>query len=545
MALDGIILHKAVQQIREILPCRIQKIYRISGNEILFLLHTPSGKQQMLISCHSQYNRILLTKRNYPTPDEPSNFVMLLRKYMEGAMFVSVEQAGLDRWCTFRVRRHNGIGDQEELDLVVELMGKYANLILVSPDGRIIDALKRIPPFENNRRTVQPGAIFKPTPDQNKKNPFLDPVIEADTPLYQQFAGFSPFLAEEAETRMREGQSFASFMDEVDRSTCLYIANRKNEAVFHCVPLHSVGECVSYPLMEGFDVLFYHKEEKERIKEITGNIHQVVKRELKHQKIKLPRLLKEYDEALDCDRWKTYGELLYAYNINDTKGMKEITLNRFEDDSPVRIPLDPRLDGKGNARKCYTRYSKLKKGQTYLQEQIRICQDEITYFEGLIEQLGYTDFETAGGIREELIKGGYMKEDAKARRKKKKKAETPFRTFEYEGVRISFGRNNLQNEALTFHSARKNEIWLHAKDYHGAHVVIHDSSPSEAVLRMAANVAAYYSGGRNSSSVPVNWCPVKELKKIPGAKPGMVQLGSYRTIYIDPDPGTIPPSALS
>ena len=534
MALDGIILHKAVEEIRTILPARIQKIYQISANEVLFQLHTPEGKRQLLISCHSQYNRILLTKRSYPTPDEPSNFVMLLRKYMEGAVFTSLEQMGLDRWCVFKVRRHNAIGDLEELDFVTELMGKYANIILVNAQGRIIDALKRIPPFENNRRTIQPGAVFKPTPAQNKKDPFTVPLIEEDIPLHQQFAGFSPFLAREAEYRMREGQSFPEIMQEIENSSSLYIANDHNDAVFHCIPLHSQGECLSYPLMEGFDILFYHKEEKERIKDITGNIHQIVKRELKHQKIKLPRLLKEYDEANDCDRWKTYGELLYAYGVTDTKGMTSIELQDFEGNTMV-VPLDPKLDGKGNARRCYTRYNKLKKGQSYLKEQIEICEREIGYFEGLQEQLGYADFEAAAGIREELVKGGYMKEQQKTKKKKKKEQAVSFRTVECEGVQISFGKNNLQNEELTFHAAKRNEIWLHAKDYHGSHVVIHTSDPSETVLRTAANIAAYYSAGRHSSSVPVNWCKVRELKKIPGAKPGMVQLGSYRTIYIDPD----------
>ncbi len=538
MALDGIILHKALEEIAGILPCRIQKIYQVSANEILFQLHGQGTKHRLLISCHSQYNRILLTKRSYPTPAEPSGFVMLLRKYMEGSVFLSVEQKGLDRWCVFRVRRHNDIGDPEELDFVVELMGKYANVILVNGENRILDALKRIPPFENNRRTIQPGAVFKATPDQNKRDPFKDPVIEADKPLHQQFAGFSPFLAREAEYRMAHGQSFASVMQEISDSDRLYIANDGGEPVFHCLKLESVGPCVDYPLMEGFDILFYHREEKERIRDITGNIHQVVKRELKHQKTKLPRLLREYDEAMDCDRWKEYGELLYAWNVQDTKGLKEITLNRFEDDEPVNIPLDPKLDGKGNARRCYTRYTKLRKGQSYLKEQIGICENEIIYFEGLQEQLNYADFETAEGIRDELVKGGYLKEKTRNVRKsrKKKQDEPGFHTLEYEGVRISFGKNNLQNEALTFRHARKSDIFLHAKDYHGSHVIIHDPEPSEAVLRLAANIAAYYSAGRNSSSVPVNWCPVRELKKIPGAKPGTVQLGSYRTIYIDPDP---------
>ena len=256
--------------------------------------------------------------------------------------------------------------------------------------------------------------------------------------------------------------------------------------------------------------------------------------------------LAEMDEAMDCERWRVYGELLYAYNITDTKGTSSITLKSFEDDSDVVIPLDPKLDGKGNARKAYNRYNKLKKGQVYLAEQIEITENEISYFNGLLEQLDQADFKTAEEIKQELIKGGYMEENQKGRRPRRRKNEEPhITTFTMEnGVSISFGRNNLQNDALTWHKARKNEIWLHAKDYHGSHVVIHTDQPDEATLRLAANIAAYFSKGRDSSSVPVNWCPVKNLKKIPGAKPGMVQLGSYRTIYIDPDASQLAPYGI-
>lgn len=546
MALDGILLSKIVPQIAASLPCRIQKIYQISSQEILFQIHGSHGKQQLLISCHSEYNRMLLSDRSYPTPDEPGNFIMVLRKYLEGASFESIEQASLDRWCLFQVRRRNDLGDVETMKLYVELMGKYANVILVSSSGKIIDALKRIPPFENNHRVIQPGADFHSVEPQNKRNPFEDCYIEEGKSLIKQFAGFSPFLAREAEYRMAHGQSFASIMEEIKASTSLYIAKEDPSPVFHCIELTSVGPCRSYPLFEGFDILYYHKEEKDRIKEISGDVYHACKKQLKHETQKLPRLLKEYDEARDCQKWNTYGTLLYSYGIQDTKGDTSIILKDFETGEDVTIPLDPRLNGVQNAQKCFNRYQKLKKGQKYLQEQIDICQNEISYFNGLLEQLDQADFKTAEEIKQELIKGGYMEENQKGRRPRRRKNEEPhITTFTMEnGVSISFGRNNLQNDALTWHKARKNEIWLHAKDYHGSHVVIHTDQPDEATLRLAANIAAYFSKGRDSSSVPVNWCPVKNLKKIPGAKPGMVQLGSYRTIYIDPDASQLAPYGI-
>ena len=298
MALDGILLHKIIQEISPLLPLRIQRIYQISTTEVLFHVHGRNGKQQLMISCHSQYNRMLMTKRAYPTPAEPGNFGMVLRKYLEGATLAELSQKDLDRWCVFTVRRHNEIGDPEEMKLYVELMGKYANIILVNAAGLVVDALKRIPPFENTRRTIHPGAKFHETPPQNKRDPFVDWRIEADKTLTQQFAGFSPFLAEEAEYRMAHGQSMQEIMQEIAGSKRLYIANRNNEAVFHCLPLTATGPCVDYPLFEGFDILYYHKEEKDRIKQISGDVFQAVKRHLKHQKTKLPRLLKEYDEVV-------------------------------------------------------------------------------------------------------------------------------------------------------------------------------------------------------------------------------------------------------
>lgn len=536
MALDGILLHKITDEIRHSLPARIQKIYEISGTEILFQLHGAEGKQQLLVSCHSVYNRMLLTKRSYPTPAEPGNFVMVLRKYLEGAVMEEIVQGELDRWCRIGIRRRNNLGDMENLQIYVELMGNYANLILVGPDGKIIDALKRIPPFENSRRTIQSGAVFTEVEPQNKKNPFREQIIDPAVSLTKQFAGFSPFLSREIEHRIRNGQTFQSIMQEISDSDALYIAEDSDQPVFHCIPLTHIGKCRKYPLFEAFDILYYHREEKERIKALTGDMVHFCRREWKHQTQKLPRLLKEYDAALDCDRWKKYGELLYTWNVTDTKGHHEIELEDYENGGMITVPLDEKLDGKGNAKKCFTRYSKLKKGQQYMTEQIDICRREISYFEGLMEQLDQADVQTAAEIRRELEKLGYLRPRSAGRKRRAKEEKLHISELTApSGIRISYGRNNLQNDALTWHSARRTDIWLHAKDYHGAHVVIHDPQPDEETLRLAAEIAAYFSKGRSSSSVPVNYCPVRALKKIPGAKPGMVQLTSYRTIYIDPD----------
>lgn len=277
---------------------------------------------------------------------------------------------------------------------------------------------------------------------------------------------------------------------------------------------------------------------------MNGDVFRFVKRELKHHQSKLPRLLKELDDARGCDQYRVYGDLLYTYGIQDTKGMTSIVLKSFEDDSDIKVPLDPKLDGPGNAAKHYQKYSKLKKGQTYMKEQIAITENEISYFTGIVEQLEQADFDTTTEIVDELVRLGYIEEKRKKNNRKSKKKNSrsiPHVTTVVlpNGVSISYGRNNLQNDEITWHMARKNEIWMHAKDYHGSHVLIHDEHPDETTMRLAAMIAAWFSKGRMSSSVPINWCPVKNLKKIPGARPGMVQLGNYHTIYIDPDEETL------
>ncbi|MBE6128475.1 MAG: fibronectin/fibrinogen-binding protein [Erysipelotrichaceae bacterium] len=539
MALDGILLSKIIPQIQAALPLRIQKIQDVSPTELLFHTHGSGGRKQLLISCHSVYNRLMFTDRSYQAPWQPGNFVMVLRKYIEGGMITDLKQVELDRWCRMEISRRNNLGDPETLYLYIELMGKYANVILVSSENRIIDALKRIPPFENSRRTIHPGAVFEPTPSQNKKDPFAAESFDPEISLTRQFSGFSPFLSREIEYRMEHGETFASVMQEIRNSDRLYIAAENQEPLFHCIELKHCGTNVSYPLFEGFDVLYYRREEKDRIRQVSGDIYHYVNRQLRHQQQKLPKLFSELDDAKDCDKWKKYGDLLFTWQVDDTKGRTSVSLEDYETGEPVDVPLDPKLDGKANARKAYQRYNKLKKAQSYLEEQIRICQDETAYFEGLIEQLDMADFATATEIQEELQRLGYMKNSQKRKKTNRRRKETKAAVTTVtapSGIRISFGKNNFQNDELTWHQARKNELWLHAKDYHGAHVVIHDEHPDEDTIRLAANIAASFSAGRHSSSVPIVYCPQRNLKKIPGAKPGTVQLGNYRMIYIDPDP---------
>lgn len=539
MALDGLLLYKIQNEIKKILPAKINKIYMISNTEIFFQLRSQGKKQNLLISCHSIYNRINITEKDYPTPEEPNNFVMFLRKHLDGATIFQIEQTDYDRYLTFSIATRNEIGDKVILYLSVELMGKYANVILYNEENKIMDVLKRIPPFENNRRILQPGATFKlPDAQNNKLDPFTCPALNIDMDLSRQLQGFSPLLGKEVKYRLEKGQTFQEIMQEIQESNFLYITSLQEENQFHCIPLtHLQKSYKCYPIMEGLDVLYYHKEEKDRIKQLTGDLFKLVRRELKHHRQKLPRLNASLEEALDCDKWREYGDYLQPYSYQVKKGQTEITFERYDGEGTITIPLDPKLDGLGNAKKYFQKYNKGKKGQIHILEQIELCEKEIEYFEGIEQQLEMASVLDAKEIREELAKLGYCKSYVSKIRKKKKKENIPNITSIHlkNGITLTFGKNNIQNEYLTFKYASKNDTWFHAKDYHGAHVVINTSDPDEETLRLAANFAAYFSKGQFSSSVPVNYCLVKQLKRVPGTKPGFVSLTNYKTIYIDPD----------
>ncbi len=534
MALDGILLSKIIPDIKKLCPCKINKIYKISNTEILMQLRNYDTKKTLMISCHPLYNRINLTDKEYPTPEEPGNFVMLLRKHIEGSTIIDVMQKDLDRWCCFTLSMRNALGDKTEKKLYIELMGKYANIILVDENNKIIDAMKRIPPFENNKRTIQPGAIFNEVEPQNKLNPFDYPIINKELSLTTQLAGFSPLLSKEVEYRLTGKQTLKEVIKEIKQSNSLYIVI-DNEEYFHCIPLTHLGNCKKYPLNEGIDVLYYHKEEKERIKQLAGDIFKIVKRELKHQKGKLIKLESSLEESKDSEKWKTYGELLYAYNITDTKGKAFIMLESFEDNTLIKVPLDIRLNGKANAKKAFQKYEKLKKSKEHLTKQIQLTKDEIEYFEIIEQQLEEINVNDAKEIIAELISGGYINPNKIKQPKKKKKESLPAISYiETDNTRIYFGKNNLQNETLTFKLAKKHHYFFHVKDIHGAHVIVDTDNLSEKIIRLAANIAACYSKGKYSSSVPVDYTQVKNLKKIPKAKIGKVSLSNYKTIYIDP-----------
>lgn len=531
MALDGIILSKVKDNLIEHLPVRINKISQSSATEIIFNVHSNNLRTNLVMSFHSNDNHISFSNKPYTDFEEPSTFVMVLRKYLINGIITSIEQKDYDRYLLLHIKSLDDLYDERHFLLSVELMGKYANLILVDEaNNKIVDAFKKIPPYENTKRTVLVGANFDLIESQNKLDPFNTDTINLDESLVKQLQGFSKLLEEEVRYRLKT-QSFKEIMNEIKASKSIYIT--ENE--YHVIPLtHFNSNVLEKSIEEGFDYLFYQKSEKERIKTVTDDIYKFIKRQSKHYTTKLSKLQASLEDALNLESDKVNGDLLYLVSNLNEKGLKEITVEDYEGQSHL-VRLDPKLSIKQNANKYYQSYTKKRKGKAFIEEQIEICQNEINYFNGLSEQLAIAGYQDGLEIKEELFKYGYLKK--KLNTKKHKKINLyQVNTGKYL---ITFGKNNTQNDYLTFDYAKSNFTFFHAQKYHGSHVVVNGNDLDEQTIRIAANIAAYNSQGRYSSSVPVDYCLIKDVKKVKGAKAGFVTIRNQKTIYIDPEEITL------
>ncbi len=533
MALDGIILSKIKDDLIKHLPMRINRIINISDTELVFNVLADRQRQNLIISLHSLYNRICLSDRNYNTYDNPSGFVMLLRKYIADGIITAIEQVDYDRLLILHISAQNDIYDRKNYRLYVELMGKYANLILVDGEsGKIIDALKRIPPYENNKRTIQSGAIYELVAPQNKKDPFKNDTVDLNESLVKQFSGFSKLLENEVRFRL-EKTSFKDIMKTVKEADKLYITRINDEIYYHIIPLtHLSEEYECYDLKKGFDIVYYDLEEKDRIKKSSDDIIKFVKKQYKHYREKIAKLEEMYRESLNPEELKENGDLLYTYGNLQIKGLKSVKLLDFNG-KEKEIILDPKKSIKENANRYYQNYHKKKKSGTYIAEQLASAKEELAYFASLDEQLDMANVLDAEAIKEELVKYGYLK--AHKKQNYKRKSSTPkVYQLHFKGHTITFGKNHLQNNYVSFKYAKPEYLWFHAQGYHGCHLVVDDSNPDEETIRFCANLAAYFSKGRYSSSVPVDYCAVKDVKKIKGSKSGLVTIRHQKTIYIDP-----------
>ena len=557
MAFDGLFTYSMTTDLQQLVTGRITKIHQPNAQEVILHVRANGKNHKLLFSIHSSYARVHLTEQSIENPAEPPMFCMLLRKHLEGGFISSVKQLGFDRIIIVEIESKNEIGDPIVRQLHAEIMGRHSNLLLIDKEqDKIVDSLKHLPPSVNSFRTVLPGQPYLAPPTQNKWNPLLVTEEELATffvenknakDIVTQFTGFSPLHAEELLYRMTSAsnrvQCFKEFIASFANggtSPMYVLANHKT--YFSPIELtHLHGDMTTYPnVHELLDRVFFARAERDRVKQQAGDLERWLQNEIDKLALKTKKLTKDYERASKLDQFQLYGELLMANIYSFEKGVKEVTVINYysENSEEITIPVSERKTPIENAQGYYTKYTKAKNALIMVQQQLEKTKEEITYFEMLAQQVQQAAPGDIEEIREELAEQGYLKLRHSKKKKKPVKPE-PERYISSTGIAISVGKNNKQNDMLTFKIAKRTDIWLHTKDIPGSHVVIHSSEPDETTLREAATLAAYFSKARESSSVPVDYTDIRQVKKPNGAKPGFVIYFEQKTLYIDPDEALI------
>lgn len=553
MSFDGLFTHAMVRELNETLAGgRIMKIHQPYPNEIFLVIRNNRTNYPVLLSAHPSFARAQISRIKYANPQTAPNFAMMLRKHLEGAQLLRVEQVANDRMIKFTTSGRNELGDEEKTSLILEMMGRHSNLFLIDePTQRILDLIKHVPADQNRVRTLMPGGTYVMPPKQDVINPYesLDGLANLilDNPdvndlakgIQTTFQGFARDSAQElAAVLQQSGDAMKlaqNWFDRFDQPEPRLISTEKGVNFTPFEWLTVQGNVLTYPtLSEMLDAYFAEKSERDRVQQQAAIVLRVVRNELKKNKTKIKKQQAELDAADNADEFKVKGELLTTYMHQVERGMTEIALpNYYDDNKPLKIALSNQIGPSQNAQKYFTKYNKLKTSVKYLNEQIAMAQEEVDYFENLLAQIDIASPKDIEEIRQELIQEGYMRVQSK--KKQKPQVSQPEKFYATDGTLIEVGKNNLQNERLSMKTAAKSDIWLHTKDIPGSHVIIHDANPSDDTLLEGAMLAAYFSKARDSANVPVDYLPVRRLRKPNGSKPGFVIFEGQTTMAVTPD----------
>lgn len=557
MSFDGVFTHAMINELREtLLSGRISKIHQPYENEVVLVIRSRGKNQRLLLSAHPSYARIQITQIDYQNPDTPPNFVMMLRKHLDGAILESIEQIENDRVIHFHFTKRDELGDLQNIILIVELMGRHSTIILVNKEsGKILDSIKHIGSSQNTYRSLLPGVDYIAPPEQNQLNPFsqekekvfhrLSQMDLTPKGIQQQFQGIGFDTAQELVARLTERpnekmlvwQEFFTAID-TQRSPSLYEVAEKE----YFTPINyrffdsNTQQKKMYPTLSALlDAFYQEKAEKDRAKQQGGELIRKIENELKRNKNKLKKREQTLKDSENAEDYLRDGELLTTFMAQVPRGANEVTLpNYYEEDRPITIKLDPALTPNQNAQKYFHRYQKLKNAVKLIGKQIEEAKNEIDYLESVLSQLeiaGPMDIEV---IKEELTAEGYLKKKS-SKKQKRKKPSQPDQYLSTDGTLILVGKNNLQNDQLSLKTAKKTDYWLHAKNIPGSHVIIKSDQPSDETITEAAELAAYFSKYRHSAQVSVDLVQVKHLRKPNGAKPGYVIYENQKTIIVTPE----------
>jgi predicted ribosome quality control (RQC) complex YloA/Tae2 family protein len=489
---------------------------------------------------------------------------MVIRKYLDGSILEKIEQLENDRILNFYFSSRNELGDLENIILSIELMGRHSNIILYNQNSmKIIDAIKHIGTSVNSYRTILPGMDYIAPPTQDKLNPFdvsehkLFEIIKTaenlDTAFIQTtFQGIGKDTAKELVYQLNLNpkekiKSWYYFFNQLETTIkpTLTITNGKEQ--FSPIPFVTLGDENTFydslsSLLDGF---YEGKAERDRVKQQAGELFRKIKSDQVKISKKIEKLEKSLVDADHAEIFRIKGELLTSFLHEVPRGVKTVTLNNYyEENEPIEIALNEAITPNQNAQKYFQRYQKLKNSVKVVIEQLEKAKYELLYLQSIESQLEIAAPKDIELIKEELIAEKYIKDKQKKKKAKQKKSE-PETFTSSTGIKILVGKNNLQNDQLTLKTASKTDIWLHAKDIPGSHVIIKSKEPDEITLIEAAHLAAFYSKYRLSSQVPVDYVQVKHVKKPNGAKPGYVIYENQQTLFVTPDKELIEKALLN
>lgn len=555
MAFDGITTCAMVRELNEkIYMGKIEKVYQPEADELVFNIHTKTGNCKLFASTGSAHARVHFIEENPVNPPAPLAFCMLLRKHLQGGRIIAIEQKGSERIIEISIETLNELGFTVSKKLIFEIMGKHSNIILTDiSTGKIIDSIKRVSFDVNRVRQILPGMIYQYPPEQDKI-PFgeitgeqLDSLPADGKTILRSVGGISPAFAEELAEHVSSRSEYFfgvkdGILDGTSGNAFVYLDEKEAPVDFYPVPLKCLKEsCKTLEfssLSAAMEFYFNKKESSNKGRQKSHDLIRSVNTALDKMYLKKKRLSEDLLKAENSEDLRLYGELLTA-NIHLIKpGMKSVDVVNYYDGSTVTIPLDVKQSPAKNAQHYFKKYGKAKTAVKEKQIQLEENDGEIKYLESVLAFLENTDdVDEIESIRNELVETGYVRRrKQQGGFKEKKYKPAPHRYTLSNGMTVLVGKNNKENDYLTFNTAGNRDLWLHTKDIPGSHVIVQSSGQEldEKAIFEAAAIAAYHSKARTSENVPVDYVPVKYVKKPAGAKPGMVIFTNNRTVWVNP-----------
>ena len=543
MAYDGLLCGIIARQLNtELENAKIEKIQQPEPDEIIMQLSTKVGRKKLLISLNPQGARLHYTELTYENPKEAPNFCMLLRKHIQGGYISSVYQVETERIICFEIETINEMGYAVSKKLIAETMGKHSNLVLLDmQSGKIIDSIKRVSIDVNRYRQLLPGVVYVMPPAQDKLDfwSFEEEELRArfsdnsDTGKIVQ--GFGALLSSEYDT----ADKVVELRQNIDElKPCVYLQDGRIKEV-HAVPIRSLEDCEKVEfdnIHAALDWYYSQRTETNRVFQKRDNMVRTVKNLSDKLLLKKQKLLEEIKAADEADVYRINGELINA-NLHVIKpGDKEVTVISYYDGLPVTIKLDEKISAAKNAQQYFKKYNKAKNSKKEKLEQLAGCEADIEYLESVISMIKTAEnHEELELLRAELHEQGYLRiKNSKDRNQKFKPKPRRFTTS--TGIEYVVGRNNRENDYITFKLGGKTDLWLHTKDIPGCHVVAFTggAEPDAATVYELAASAAFFSKGKESENVAVDYVPLRYVKKPSGAKPGMVVFTNNKTVWINP-----------